>query len=41
VREDGTRNVYSIRMQGFTSVREFLDDFWDTALASIEELARR
>ncbi len=41
VREDGTRNVYSIRMQGFASVREFVDDFWDTALASIEELARR
>ena len=34
VREDGTRNVYSIRMQGFASVREFVDDFWDTALAN-------
>jgi hypothetical protein len=41
VREDGTRNVYSIRMQGFASVREFVDDFWDTALANIQELARR
>jgi hypothetical protein len=40
-REDGARNIYSIRMQGFASVREFVDDFWDTALARLEELARR
>jgi DNA-binding transcriptional ArsR family regulator len=40
-REAGTRNLYSIRMQGFASVREFVDDFWDTALARLEELARR
>ena len=40
-REDGTRNIYSIRMQGFASVREFVDDFWDTALARLQELARR
>jgi DNA-binding transcriptional ArsR family regulator len=40
VREDGARNIYSIRMQGFASVRAFVDDFWDTALARLEELAR-
>jgi DNA-binding transcriptional ArsR family regulator len=40
VREEGTRNIYSVRMQGFASVREFLDDFWDTALARLQELAR-
>jgi DNA-binding transcriptional ArsR family regulator len=40
-REDGARNVYSIRMQGFASVREFVDDFWDTALARLEDLSRR
>jgi DNA-binding transcriptional ArsR family regulator len=40
-REVGTRNLYSIRMQGFANVREFVDDFWDTALARLEELARR
>jgi DNA-binding transcriptional ArsR family regulator len=40
VREDGTRNLYSIRMQGFASVRDFVDDFWDLALARLEELAR-
>jgi DNA-binding transcriptional ArsR family regulator len=41
VREAGTRNIYSIRMRGFASVRDFVDDFWDTALANLEELARR
>jgi DNA-binding transcriptional ArsR family regulator len=41
VREEGTRNIYSVRMQGFSSVRDFVDDFWDTALARLQELARR
>jgi DNA-binding transcriptional ArsR family regulator len=41
VQEEGTRNIYSIRMQGFASVREFVDDFWDTALARLQELAKR
>jgi hypothetical protein len=27
-------------MQGFASVRDFLDDFWDTALARLQKLAR-
>jgi DNA-binding transcriptional ArsR family regulator len=40
-RGDGARNVYSIRMQGFASVRDFVDDFWDVALARLEEIARR
>jgi DNA-binding transcriptional ArsR family regulator len=40
-REEGARNLYSIRMRGFASVREFVDDFWDTALARLEELAKR
>jgi DNA-binding transcriptional ArsR family regulator len=41
VREVGTRNIYSIRMQGFSSVREFIDDFWDTALSRLKELSER
>jgi DNA-binding transcriptional ArsR family regulator len=40
VREEGTRNLYSIRMQGFAGVRAFVDDFWDTALARLGELAK-
>lgn len=38
---DGTRSVYSVRVQGFASVRAFLDEFWDLALARLAELARR
>jgi DNA-binding transcriptional ArsR family regulator len=41
VREVGTRNIYSIRMQGFASVREYVDDFWDAALARLEQLSKR
>ncbi len=33
------RSVYAVRMQGFASVRAFLDEFWDTALARLEEIA--
>jgi hypothetical protein len=40
-REAGVRNLYSIRMQGFATVRDFVDDFWDAALARLEELARK
>jgi DNA-binding transcriptional ArsR family regulator len=36
----GARNLYSVRMQGFASVREFLDEFWSTALAQLEALDR-
>jgi DNA-binding transcriptional ArsR family regulator len=39
-REAGVRNLYSIRVQGFVTVRDFVDDFWDTALARLQELAR-
>ncbi len=41
VLEQGTRNVYSVRLQGFASVREFMDDFWGTALDRLQELSRR
>jgi DNA-binding transcriptional ArsR family regulator len=40
VREVGTTNLYSVRVQGFASVREFLDDFWDTALKRLQTVAR-
>lgn len=41
VQENGTRNVYSVRLQGFASVREFMDDFWTSALDRLQELSRR
>lgn len=37
---EGTRRLYSIRMQGFASVRDFVDDFWDIALERLQALAR-
>ena len=40
VREDGRNNIYSIRLKGFATVRDFVDDFWDSALARLESLAR-
>jgi DNA-binding transcriptional ArsR family regulator len=40
-REEGARNIYSIRMHGFASVREFVDDFWDTALTRLEALIEK
>ena len=39
--ERGTQNFYSVRVQGFRVVREFLDSFWDTALTQLEALAAR
>jgi DNA-binding transcriptional ArsR family regulator len=39
--ERGTRNVYAVRVQGFRAVQEYIDSFWDLALAQLEELARR
>lgn len=38
---DGTQRVYAVRIQGLAPVREFLDEFWDEALARLAELARR
>lgn len=38
-RERGARNVYAVRVQGLASVREFVDEFWETALSRLEELA--
>lgn len=39
-REEGTKNLYAVRIHGFRSVQQFLDSFWDTALDRLEELAR-
>jgi DNA-binding transcriptional ArsR family regulator len=41
VNAEGTRHLYTIRISGFASVRTFLDEFWDTALARLEELSRK
>ena len=39
--ERGTQNVYAIRLQGFRTVRDFIDSFWDVALSRLEKLAAR
>jgi hypothetical protein len=39
--ERGAQNIYSIRVQGFRSVQEFIDSFWDEALSQLERLAKR
>jgi DNA-binding transcriptional ArsR family regulator len=40
-RSTGAHRVYSVRLEGFAPVRAYLDGFWDTALARLEELANR
>jgi DNA-binding transcriptional ArsR family regulator len=40
-RQEGTRSLYAVRIQGFASVRAYLDQFWDVALARLERLAKR
>jgi DNA-binding transcriptional ArsR family regulator len=40
-RSGGVRHQYAVRLKGFTPVREFLDEFWDSALARLEELSRK
>ena len=39
-RSEGTRSIYSVRVQGFRTVRDFIDAFWDTALDRLATLAR-
>jgi DNA-binding transcriptional ArsR family regulator len=40
-RGGGARHQYAVRVKGFAPVREFLDEFWDAALARLEELSRK
>jgi len=39
-RKEGTRNLYAVRVQGFRTVKTFLDSFWDIALGRLEELSK-
>jgi len=39
-RSDGARHHYVINLKGFAPVREFLDEFWETALARLEALTK-
>jgi len=37
----GRQSLYSVRLQGFRTVREFIDAFWDVALQRLAGLAKR
>ncbi|MEZ4365834.1 MAG: winged helix-turn-helix domain-containing protein [Kofleriaceae bacterium] len=37
----GPRGTYTVRIAGLAPVREFLDGFWDEALARLEALAEQ
>jgi DNA-binding transcriptional ArsR family regulator len=39
VARQGRESVYSVRPQGFATVREFIDSFWDVALSRLAQLA--
>ena len=39
--EHGTRNVYRLEADGLAALRAWVDGFWDDALASFEQYARR
>jgi DNA-binding transcriptional ArsR family regulator len=41
MKSEGARSLYSVRIEGFAPVRAFLDEFWDTALARLEALAKK
>jgi DNA-binding transcriptional ArsR family regulator len=37
----GTRNIYRIAPEGLTALRDWLDDFWTTALDSFADHAKQ
>ena len=38
-RHEGTRHLYMVAPDGFSVVREFLDQFWPTRLAALKQAA--
>jgi DNA-binding transcriptional ArsR family regulator len=36
-RSEGVRRIYSVRREGLTELRDWLDGFWDEALAAFKE----
>lgn len=37
----GRQSVYAVRLEGFATVRAYIDSFWDVALERLADLARR
>ena len=40
-RRDGTRHLYVVNPDGFSAVREFLDDFWTRHLSQLKTASER
>ena len=40
-KQGGARGLYAVRVQGLAPVRDFVDEFWDAALARLAELGRK
>jgi DNA-binding transcriptional ArsR family regulator len=40
-RREGTRNFYSVNGDGLAEVREYLEEFWDEALAAFKLVAEK
>ena len=41
MRAEGACHQYTVRLRGFAPVREFLDEFWDVALARLAEASKK
>ncbi|HEX6277463.1 MAG TPA: metalloregulator ArsR/SmtB family transcription factor [Polyangiaceae bacterium] len=41
VRAEGTRRVYAVDTRGIEALRDWLDGFWDQALAAFKDAAER
>jgi DNA-binding transcriptional ArsR family regulator len=39
--ERGAQHLYAVRLQGFREAREYLESFWDVALARLQDLSAR
>ena len=38
-RREGTRRLYQVDLEGLTALRAYVDEYWDTALASFQRYA--
>ena len=40
-RVEGKHSICAVRVQGFAAVRAYVDEFWDAALARLQQLAKK
>jgi DNA-binding transcriptional ArsR family regulator len=41
IHQQGTKNIYQIDRRGILAMRNYLDNFWDTALAAFKSAAEK